>query len=124
MVGASSVGAPTRFRLGVTPETDVPDASITIAVPEGARLIDGDLSWKGALRAGEEHGMEMVIAVPGRDRYAVSADVVILEGRRVTLRKRAVIEVDLTKNKGPASAKRPSHVHKAVPLEEFLDNNR
>jgi hypothetical protein len=120
MVGTTSVGAPTRFRLTVRPGMDCPETSVRITLPEGAKLTEGSLSWKGALRANETRKLDFVAAVPETARYTVYADVSIVERKGATLRRRAALEVGLAKGTAPASVKKPSHKHKAVRLEDFL----
>jgi hypothetical protein len=120
MVGTTSVGAPTRFRLTVRPGMDSPEAFVKISLPEGAKLTEGSLSWKGALRANETRELDFVAAVPGAARYRVYADISIVERKGATLRKRAAVEVDLAEGTAPASVKRPSHRHKAVRLEDYI----
>jgi len=121
-VGAFSAGAPARFRLTVIPSIEAPDACITFILPRGAAVSEGESSWKGALRAGRKRVSELVVTVPGADRYAVSADVVLAEGKGTRLMKRVSVEVGAGPEKAPAAATAPGYRHRGVSRKDYLEN--
>lgn len=120
--GEFTPGAPARFRLTVRPSIDAPDASITFILPKGAAVSEGEAFWKGPLKAGEERVTELVVTVPGAERYAVSADIILAEGKGTRLMKRVSTKVGAGPEKAPAATKTPGYRHRGVSREEFLKN--
>ncbi len=47
----------------VEPEIDVPNASMRIDLPDGIELIEGDLTWTGAIQKGERVEMKLRLKV-------------------------------------------------------------
>jgi len=49
------VGEVVTLQVEITSTADESDVTILIQLPEGVRLVHGDLTWHGTLRAGEPH---------------------------------------------------------------------
>jgi hypothetical protein len=61
--------------LRVTPDIDIPYATIDIILPEGVHLINGDTFWSGSLNQGETTEMLIFVQIVETGRYSILANV-------------------------------------------------
>jgi hypothetical protein len=57
------VGQVTRLHVEVMSTEDEPDATIFVDLPEGVKVVEGDLNWKGSLTANQPQTLEVSICV-------------------------------------------------------------
>ncbi len=97
----SDAGAAVRIQLAVTASLDLPDCVVTVRLPAGAMLAEGNLTWRGALACDRRQVNAFAIRVPGGQRCEVTAAVrAELDGGTIVAR-----EATLVLNPDAATAK-------------------
>jgi hypothetical protein len=62
---------------------DTDAMTLTVAIPKGAVLISGDLSWTGPARKGEKRTMPITIRVPQKGVGEITAEMsIMIEGKK------------------------------------------
>ena len=69
------LGSVVPLFLAVTPEVDVPHATIDILLPKGILLLGGGTTWSGALNRGETTGIVIYIQIVDTGRCSIMANV-------------------------------------------------
>ncbi len=120
MVGEPGPSGRTTFRLSVTLEVDFSDVAIDIKIPKGSEVIKGAMSWRGDLKAGRLHEMEITALIPEKPHYKVTANIVFQHTAEMKLKKRVVLDVRNGEPVPPDRGLKKGHRRKAVTLKEFL----
>ncbi len=124
-VGEISEDGRVNIRLTVISDEDAEDARIDIKLPGNVKLLDGELSWRGALKAGVPHVFEAALLKSKPGHFKMTATITLVSGNTSMLRKRVVLVVGAAPHAAAgAPAKGAEHAHRAVPLDEFLKKGR
>jgi hypothetical protein len=57
------IGRVVTLRVEVMSDTDEPNTSLTIRLPKGIKLVEGDLTWRGALVANQPYAHDVKVCV-------------------------------------------------------------
>ncbi len=124
-VGKISEDGRVTVRLTVTSDEDAEDSRIDIKLPGNVKLLNGDLSWRGALKAGVPHVLEAALLKNKASYFKTTATITLVSGNTSMLRKRVTLVVGAAPHAAAGvPAKGREHAHRAVPLDEFLKKGR
>lgn len=68
-----SVGQPVQINATVSARVDAPNTSVDVALPDGIRLVGGDLTWNGDLRTGQSASISAQIVFDREGEYEITA---------------------------------------------------
>jgi hypothetical protein len=97
--GPVAVGSAVTVTLTVTPMTSSESVTVSIALPDGLSLLDGDTSWTGSLEKDQSHVLTIQVRPENAALLEVRAKAVLLSVGGSRMSRNAVLTLDLDPNK-------------------------
>lgn len=107
--GPVAVGSPVAVILTVTPMIASESVTISIMLPDGLSLLDGDTGWTGLLEKDQSHVMTIQVRPENAASLEVRAKAVLLSVGGSRMSRNAVLTLDLDPNKPKPRMQQRSH---------------